>query len=212
MVSNGNKDMAFNTFKDLPLIPYKIIDVLLPDKTQNNTPETLQKIEDFWKLLKYPTIQCLSEPNLSYREKVKMIWRGDSLEQDYNVFLKPLIGSSLDTAQSQTQLRLYRYNNIPNDRFSSVACFEIDFLTNEKTSLVRYNGLLCERTDVMESFFLDIFNGRDLGIGSGMFEYNRELSRSCQSLLALNNSKTMYGRSLVMALSYIGGESGGVCG
>ena len=82
----------------------------------------------------------------------------------------------------------------------------------EKTSLVYQNGLLCERTDLMESMFLDIMNGRDIDIGSGMVTFDRELSRSCNSQLNIGNSKSFYGRSLVMALQFISGESGGLCG
>ena len=60
--------------------------------------------------------------------------------------------------------------------------------------------------------FLDIMNGRDIDIGSGMITFDRELSRSCNSQLNIGNSKSFYGRSLVMALQFISGESGGLCG
>ena len=84
--------------------------------------------------------------------------------------------------------------------------------TNEKTCLVYQDGILCERTDVMESLFLDVMNGRDIEIGSGVVMFDRELSRSCNSQLNIGNSKSFYGRSLVMALQFISGESGGLCG
>lgn len=63
----------------------------------------------------------------------------------------------------------------------------------------------------MESYLLNILNGRDIGVGSGLLEYNRELSRSCQSLMSINNSKSLYGRSLVLALRYVGGETDNGC-
>ena len=204
MLANGNSTMAFNDFKEMPQIPYKIVATLLT--------ETSQAAEDFWKLLKYTEVDALEKDNLTYDEKVALIWTGDSIEQNYNVFLKPLIGSSLDTAEAQTQLRVFRYTTMPITRFESVISFEADFITNEKTSLVYQNGLLCERTDLMEAFFLDIMNGRDIEIGSGFVTFDRELSRSCNSQLNIGNSKTFYGRSLVMALEFISGESGGLCG
>lgn len=204
MLANGNSSMAFNDYSEMPQIPYKIVATLLTEKSQ--------AAEDFWKLLKYTDVNALDKDNLTYDEKVALIWTGDSIEQNYNVFLKPLIGSSLDTAEAQTQLRVFRYTTMPITRFEAIISFEADFITNEKTALVYQNGLLCERTDLMESFFLDIMNGRDIEIGSGFVTFDRELSRSCNSQLNIGNSKSFYGRSLVMALEFISGESGGLCG
>ena len=204
MLANGNSSMAFNNYKEMPQIPYKVIAALLTEESQS--------AEDFWKLLKYADVDALSKPNLSYDEKIALIWNGDSIEQKYNVFLKPLVGSSLDDAEAQIQLRIFRYTTMPITRFEAVMTIEADFITNEKTCLVYQNGLLCERTDLMESLFLDIMNGRDIEIGSGVVVFDRELSRSCNSQLNIGNSKSFYGRSLVMALEFISGESGGLCG
>ena len=204
MLANGNSSMAFNDFKEMPQLPYKIVATLLTEESQI--------AEDFWKLLKYADVDALDKNNLTYDEKVALIWTGESIEQNYNVFLKPLVGSSLDTAEAQTQLRVFRFTTMPITRFESVITVEADFITNEKTALVYHNGLLCERTDLMESFFLDIMNGRDIEIGSGFLIFDRELSRSCNSQLNIGNSKSFYGRSLVMALEFISGESGGLCG
>ena len=204
MLANNNSTMAFNNFEEMPEFPYRIIEVLLQDKSQ--------EVENFWKLLKYTDQNALKNDNLTFSEKKALIWTGDSIEQNYNIFLKPLIGSSLDTAEAQTQLRLYRYNTVPTNQHEAIICFEADFITNEKTSLVRKNGLLCERTDVMESLFLSIMNGRDIKIGSGIFTFDRTLSRSCNSQLNISNSKSFYGRSLIMALRFVSSDSGGACG
>lgn len=204
MLANGNSSMAFNDYKEMPQIPYKVIATLLTEESES--------AENFWKLLKYADVDALSKPNLSYDEKLDLVWKGDSIEQNYNVFLKPLVGSSLDDAEAQTQLRIFRYTTMPITRFEAVMTIEADFITNEKTCLVYQDGLLCERTDLMESLFLDIMNGRDIEIGSGVVMFDRELSRSCNSQLNIGNSKSFYGRSLVMALEFISGESGGLCG
>lgn len=204
MLSNGNKYQAYTSFKEVPQFPYKIIEVFL---TSNE-----EMVEKFWKLLKYVDVDALEKPNLTYEEKIDMIWNGDSVEQKYNIFLKPLIGSSLDTAEAQTQLRLYRYTISPNTRLEAVIAFEADFITNEKTCLVYQDGILCERTDLMETMFLDIINGRDIGIGNGVLTFNREMSRSCSSQLNIGNSKTFFGRSLVFALDFVDGQTGGLCG
>ena len=204
MLANGNSSMAFNDYKEMPQLPYKVIATLLTEESQS--------AEDFWKLLKYADVEALSKPNLTYEEKVALIWRGDSIEQNYNVFLKPLVGSSMDDAEAQTQLRVFRYTTQPVTRFEAVMTIEADFITNEKTCLVYQDGLLCERTDLMESLFLDVMNGRDIEIGSGVVMFDRELSRSCNSQLNIGNSKSFYGRSLVLAINFASGESGGLCG
>ncbi len=204
MLSNGNSSMAFNDFSEMPYIPYKMLEALLTEESQ--------VAQDFWKLLKYADVDALDKDNLTYDEKVELIWRGESLEQNFNVFLKPLIGSSLDTAEAQTQLRIFRFTSMPTNQFESIITIEADFITNEKTALVYQNGMLCERTDLMESMFLNIFNGRDIGLGSGYVNFNREFSRSCNSQLNIGNSKSFYGRSLVLAISFASGESGGLCG
>lgn len=204
MLANGNNSQAFVSYREVPQFPYKIVEVFL---TSNN-----ETVENFWKLLKYADVDALDKPALTYEEKVGLIWNGDSIEQKYAIFLKPMVGSAIDTAEAQTQLRLYRNTISPDTQFEAVICFEADFITNEKTSLVYENGVLCERTDLMEAMFLDIMNGRDIAIGSGVITFSRELSRSCLSKLTMGNSKTFYGRSLIFALDFVGAEIGAECG
>lgn len=202
MLNNGENLIAYNDYSDVPYIPYKILEVLLTEDSK--------EVNKIWKLLKYTTSDCLSKNNLTDDEKDDMIWRGESLEQDFNIFLKPLISSSLDTAESQTQMRLYRYNTMPTNKFDATILFEIDFVVNEKTCLVYDDGILCERADLLVNTFLQVFNGRDIGVG--ILAYDRELSRSCQDLLSLSNSKTLFGRSLILGLNYMAGSLGVSCG
>ena len=121
MLANGNNYMAFNDYSEMPQIPYQIIATLLTEKSQ--------LAEDFWKLLKYADADALDKDNLTYDEKIAMVWRGESIEQKFNVFLKPLVGSSLDTAEAQTQLRIFRYTTMPTNQYEAVICFEMDFIT-----------------------------------------------------------------------------------
>lgn len=204
MLGNGNTSQAFVSYKEVPQFPYRIIEALLENKNE--------QIEDFWKLLKYADADALDRPNLTYDEKLALVWSGDSIEQKYAIFLKPMVGSAMDTAEAQTQMRLYRFTISPNSPYDSIICFEADFITNDKTCLVYKDGILCERTDLMESIFLDIMNGRDIKIGTGYVQFNKELSRTCNSTLTIGNSKTFYGRSLIFALEFVGAESGGECG
>jgi len=90
-------------------------------------------------------------------------------------------------------------------------CYDFNFFTNEKTCLVYYNGVLCERTDLMESLFLTVFNGRDIGAGVGYLCFDRDINRGTVSNIGLTNSKTLFGRSLTMALRYINLPAGSTC-
>lgn len=203
MLANNNNEMSYNNFSDMPKIPYKIIEAMLTDNSE--------EVEKFWKLLKYPTKDCLSKDNLTFEEKKSLVWDGDTSEQNFNIFVKPLIGSSTESAVSQTQLRLYRYNTIPSTNYESVISFEVDLITNEKSSLVMEDGMLCERTDLMEAYFLNFMNGRDINVGSSYFQFNRELTRSCNSQLNIGNSKSFYGRSVILALLYSNIDNGYGC-
>lgn len=193
-MNNDNKDIKYNDFSSQPLIPYKILEALL-----TNTSESANRL---FKLLKHNDIDCLSKPNLTLREKKALIWRGQDIEQNYNIFVKPLIGSSLVDSESQTQMRIYRYSTYPTNKIEATISIQIIFLTNEKSSLVEVDGILCERTDVMESEFLNIINGRDISIGSGYITFDREVIKSSTSQINVSNSRSVYGRSLLIALKY----------
>ena len=64
----------------------------------------------------------------------------------------------------------------------------------------------------MESLFLAVFNGRDINIGSSYLSFDRELYRVTGSTIGLTNSKTIFGRSLTMAMRYVNAQSGGCIG
>lgn len=176
---------SINNFSDMPLFPYKIIEHLVYNGSEN-----------LWKLIKYQTVDALEQPNLTPKEKVKLIWNGkDTQEQNYNIFLKPLNGNSLDDALSQCRINLYRYDNTPENRYMSIIIYEIDIITNEKSAIVTYKGLPCERTDLIEMELLNTLNDADIK-GTGNLIFDRELSRTCKSLMSISNSKSFYGRSL----------------
>ena len=52
----------YNDYKSMPYIPYRIIEYL----ANNN--------ENIWKILKYNTYDCLSKEDLTFDEKMKLIW------------------------------------------------------------------------------------------------------------------------------------------
>ena len=205
MLYNENSTTTFNNFKDVPSLVYKIFEYLLL-----NTDE---ECENFWKVLYYPISEPLKESKLTLSQKQNIIWTGQSEENGYKLFNKPLISDSLIDATSMIQIRMYRYSLIPDTRLNATILFEVDFYTSDKLAQIRdEHKNLVERTDWIETSFLTLLNGKDLGLGYNFLQFNREINRSSQSALNINNSKAFYGRSMLMCLQYSKPESGGVCG
>ena len=100
MLQNENNYISVNNFMSIPKIPYQIFVHLLAN--QSNECEML------WKLLKYTDINCLEKDNLSFKEKYDLIWQGQTDEQNYRVFAKPLLTNSLSDADEMIQLRMFR--------------------------------------------------------------------------------------------------------
>ena len=65
----------YNNYKFMPYIPYRIIEYL----AYNN--------ENLWKILKYNTYDCLSNDDLTFEEKMQLVWSYQSNQEDYRIFL-----------------------------------------------------------------------------------------------------------------------------
>lgn len=208
MLVNNNSEYAYNDFTAVPQIPYKIVEALITSTSIYAT--------NLFKCLKYSESDCLSKPELTLNEKRKLIWSPDqsgwTKEQDFKIFLKPLIGNSLDSAEQQTQIRIYEHDILPQTKFQSILSYSFDLITEEKTSLI-YNDddILVERTSYMQSCILAIMNGRDIAIGQNYFQFSRDFDRYSGSILNISNSKSFYGRTLIMGLLYSNLQKGGEC-
>ena len=207
-MSSTQSKQTFASYLKVSEIPYIIIEKLALSETNIS-----QKI---WKLLKYTTTDALGKPNLTFEEKMEMVWTPDkqnSTQQNlFTVFLKPLISSSLNTDESQTQLKIFRNTINALDQYSSVINFEFNVIVNEMASMVyNENNILVEKTDLLESLLLDELQGLDLGVGSSSLMFTRISGGICSSQLSINNGKSLYGRSFIMALRYFNNSKGGVC-
>ena len=198
MLNNGNNYTSFNNFISMPTFPYRIVEYLITNGS-----------EELWKLLKYQTVDALDNENLTIEQKKDLVWDCiDPLEEKYNIFLKPLIGNSLDSGEEQCQLRIFRYDTIPIDKLTAVIVYQIDIICQEKCANVYANNTFCERTDVIESLLLNDLNGVNIG-GTGELVYDRQLSRTCKSLMNISNSKSFYGRTLYLAQTLVAPDSSG---
>lgn len=189
----------YNQLTSLSKIPYKIVETLAKSNNEN-----------LWKALYYPDYDCLSKKNLKFREKMDLIWKNENDENSYRVFLKPLVSSELDNAM--TQLRINKINISPTDRYESIVLYEFMILTGEKIALIEdEDGIPVPRIDYIEQELIKELNGKDIGAGSGFLEFNKDLSRSINESLSINNGKTAFGTTLVMGIRIVElGENG--CG
>ena len=94
-----------NDFTNTPYVPYNIYDYLMNHN------------ENIFKILKYPTVDCLSRPNLTMKEKVALLWKGSADETNYNVFFKPLVGDEL--ISETTQMRINKVYSQEWDQIQS---------------------------------------------------------------------------------------------
>lgn len=70
----------FNSMSSLPYIPYNILIYLARQDSA----------EDIWKMLKYNSYDALSKPNLTFNEKLELIWKSGPQEK-YGVFFTNLV-------------------------------------------------------------------------------------------------------------------------
>jgi hypothetical protein len=207
--ANGNNSVAYNNFLPMPQVPYKIFERLALSPSQS--------AENLFKILKYAETNALSNPNLTFDEKRNLLWTPDSTDASqqnlFRIFLKPLISSALDSVDEQIQLRIYKPINKALNNINAVLGYQFDMITPERYCMVLdEEDYLVERTDLMEAYILDVLNGSDIGIGSSYFQfYSRDLNSMAGSKLAINNGKSLYGKSMILSLLYANAKSGGGC-
>lgn len=185
---------SYNKFEFMPYIPYRIIEYL----AENN--------ENLWKILKYNTYDCLYKDNLTFEEKMKLIWSHESDQENYHIFFTALVENMIPT--EQTMVQLYKYYTVPKTPINSIALYEFDILYGGKISLIDYNGYPCNRGDVCEAEILSTLNGVEVG-GVGRLEFNTKKSSMSKSGTNIGDNKNFTGTSLIMAIdiSDVGDDS-----
>ena len=185
---------TFNRFRNMPYIPYNIMVYLANEPKANN----------LFKILKYPTIDCLSEPDLSLSEKMQMIWLDSPEQQDYFIFFTPKVENM--EASAKTYIKLYNVEIVPTDVYKAIVCYEFDLQMKGKIDVINVpteNGdIPCNRVEVMEQIILECLNGVDVHSVGGL-QFSNQLSRLCRGRNDLSNNKDTVGSSLIMAVQVV---------
>lgn len=184
-----------NKFTTMPYIPYKIIMALLEN-------------DNFCKLIYYNTIDALTCPNLSMKEKKNLIWTGQDNMDDYNIFMTNVQPN--EETINRTILKVYRYNTSPSNNVRAVVSYAFELLYGTKMPLVNYNGVTCNRGDVIEMEIMKTLNGEDVA-GVGFMQYDNRLSALCNSRVGVGNNYTFTGLMIVMATQVSDVESASIC-
>lgn len=184
----------YNSMSALPSIPYNILVHL----AKNN--------EIIWKLLKYNTYDALLQPDLSFSEKMSLIWR-QGAQDNYGIFLTNLIEDAI--AESKCIFKLYNFYNHASALYNSVAVYAFELLYGGKMSLVNYQGMPVSRGDLFINQILLTLNGAEVG-GVGKLTFLDDMSRYDFARSIVGNSKTFTGVQLFMSVMV--GDSGEVVG
>lgn len=182
----------YNSLAILPNLSYNIM-VALANNNEAN---------DLWKMLKYSGYDALSKPDLTFEDKISLIWKNGPQEQ-FSVFLTALIEDAI--AESKTILKLYNYYIHASELYSSVVVYAFDCLYGGQMSLVEKNGIPVSRGDLFIHTILKVLNGRYIG-GVGKLIFFDDMSRYDLARVTMGNSKTFTGNQLFM--SVIVGDNG----
>lgn len=185
----------YNTMNVLPYLPYNIMKYLALNE------------EILWKLLKYNSYDALSKPNLSFQEKMSLIWATDDKQEDYSVFFTNLVEDAIP--RSKTIMKLYKYYIDSVNVFLADVVYQIDFLYGGNMAMVEYNGIPVSRDDLLIQRVLETLNGVAVG-GVGTLQFNTQMSRYSSVRTTIGNDKTFTGASLFLVVQ-VGGSGEGGC-
>lgn len=173
-----------NVFTTMPLIPYRIIMALMEN-------------DNFCKLMYYNTINALDKPALTIEQKQKLIWDGieDHMENS-NIFITNVQPN--EEFENRTILKCYKYETMPNDLILSTLNYKFDVLFGSKIPIVNYQGIPCNRGDLIEMEIMRSLNGQDVA-GVGFLQFNQDLSALCNSRVGIGNNYTFTGLTIIMA-------------
>lgn len=177
----------YNSMTQLPYIPYRIMAHL----AQND--------EIIWKLLAYNDYDALSKPNLTFDEKMSLVWtpNKDKLQADYSIFLTQLVEDAI--SESKCIMKIYDYYIHAKELYKSTVVYSFDLLYGGNMALVEYNGIPVSRGDLFINRILTVLNGAIVG-GVGKLVFLDDMSRYNLARSVIGNSKTFTGVQLFMSV------------
>lgn len=175
----------YNSMNRLPQIPYNILTYLALND------------EILWKLLAYNDYDALSKPDLTFSEKMSLIWKTGP-QEDFGVFFTVLVEDAIP--ESKCILKIYDYYIHANQLYTGTVVYAFDFLYGGQMSLVDYNGVPVSRGDLFVNRILEVLNGAEVG-GVGKLTFFDDMSRYDLAKVTIGNSKTFTGIQLFLSVN-----------
>lgn len=154
-------EKEYATYESMTNLSYKIIEHLM----------TNPDAEIIWKLLKYNDADAYSRPNLTTEEKAKLIYNGEAILSNYNVFFDYMMDDAED--EMKTLLRIYPAEIYPQNRVTGICTINIEVFTHGK---INHLSNYTTRVDVIIQTLLKVLNGADVG-GVGVLFFDNQASR-----------------------------------
>lgn len=175
----------YNSMSMLPNIPYNILTYLAKEE------------QILWKLLAYNSYDALSKPDLTFSEKMDLIWK-EGPQEPYSIFMTNIIDDAIP--ESKTILKIYNYYIHAKDLYLAPTVYAFDILYGPKMSLVEYNGIPVSRADLFVNRILTLLNGVEVG-GVGKLVFFDDMSRYDLGRAVIGNSKTFTGYQLFLSVN-----------
>lgn len=213
---------AYNRFVNLDSVEFRIIDFLA--KSENKYAENL------FKILKYNSEDCLHKDNLSYEEKMSLLYKNNGDASDERIYMSPYIDDAY-TVQS-SHLHIYVYSVIPQNHIISTVNIGIETIVHNKISNIYgdaslYNSqsnpselgpngepiiIYKSRASELLKCVLAALNGSFVA-GVGTLQFNSQLTGSeSKAKMSLWNGKKFFGHMTILSTMMSGASVTPGCG
>lgn len=208
---NCNNQLRFenNRYSNIDAIEWKMIDLLLNSESKY--------AENLWKILAYPTVDCLLKDNLTKAEKNKLIFIDEGQETSKRVFITPFVDDGW--TEQCAMVRFYVDSVLPQNVGRSDIIVSVEAISHSKVGVIageadednpqsnpndfKKDGSVLvpykSRVTTMVKYLAALFNGMFLD-GGGILQLNREINSESGIFPSLWNSKAYFGSRLKFAI------------
>lgn len=219
---------AYNRYPNLDGLEWKIVSHLLGPKPADAAEQAAifqsesSTIKAFWKILKYNDLNALSQPDVTWAERVSLICNDNGDPVNKRVFFAPFV----DDAWTEQCSSVYIYVDkiYPVDHLKATVGVAVETVVHSKISAIagdydpdlnpnaNPNDFDSEgnivvpfknRATVLLKCILAELSGLCLD-GIGYLQFNQKLHQQCKTDLSLWNSRSFYGHSVIFGIEMSG--------
>lgn len=209
-----------NRFENLDSLETKVVQHLVYSQTKH--------AQNFWKLLKYGTLNALSQDNVSVSDRLALINNDSGYPTDKRVFLAPFIDDAWDAQCSSAYIFVDKIK--PIDHTRAVIYLTVELITHSKVAVINGDGdpilnpqanpndsndqdvvvvPVKNRETVLLKSILAELNGLYID-GVGYLQLNKMNGETGEVSMPLFNSRSFYGHSIkfLVEVSGVSGSGG----